>query len=667
MCGIVGVARFGELGDKSLRASALYLATTLLEVTETRGKDATGVSALFDDGNFFGQKMGVSSSEFVARFGGKADDFDGLLTVLREYEAPLRLFMGHCRKKSAGSLNNVDNHPIKIGNIIGVHNGTLKNHDIIFDNLKCGRDGEVDSEAIFRLFKHFTKECKEPFTIDMIEEVCKRLEGSFSILAFNANNPNQLVSARDGRPAEYCLIKPLRLVLVASEKKFFDSAIWSYNKAAYLHNFGGFAKLKESDVEFATLPDDTAALFDLTKEITPKTVISDLYETKTIPKAAQRIWKTPIKTTNYGTGYTAGSTYNHANQNRNFSGGTTTTYKTPAEKATEKAEAEKEDKKSEQTVSTKTNNSTDAVEKGASLGKVWSNKFDSFVEAFGNKNVTKQSVILTPEKKHKLHLKDAVVENELDNVTADDGSVDLEDDNLTVILDNEADNLTESVYSAESFKTGDYSPINEITPIEPEKKEESSGVADVLKMEERKDLLDEMKAGAAKGVANSKDEIDATKAAKEALKDVLKFENVYDVVEFTGIELDHLQKLPLAAFANRIITAAFNKLFIRGYLAKCTSPTTKYKSLSQIVRNPEERLAKAQKHIRVLKSLNSCLDSIVTLDIDSNRMKTFFTEWSEAMGKATEVDETVLKSIFNAGDFRVNKTLKTMTRILEQK
>ncbi len=84
MCGILGVARFGELGDKNLRESALFMAASLLEITESRGKDATGITALFDDGKFFGQKMGISSSEFVARFGGEYKDFDGLLSVLRD-------------------------------------------------------------------------------------------------------------------------------------------------------------------------------------------------------------------------------------------------------------------------------------------------------------------------------------------------------------------------------------------------------------------------------------------------------------------------------------------------------------------------------------------------------------------------------------------------------
>lgn len=35
--------------------------------------------------------------------------------------------------------DNVNNHPIKVNEIIGVHNGTLENHNKIFTNLGCKR------------------------------------------------------------------------------------------------------------------------------------------------------------------------------------------------------------------------------------------------------------------------------------------------------------------------------------------------------------------------------------------------------------------------------------------------------------------------------------------------------------------------------------------------
>ncbi len=294
MCGIVGGLRFGTEFTQSSTVSMLFIITKIMEYSETRGSDATGIASLFDDGNFLIQKMGIGSKEFVSRTGGKPDDYEGLMAVLRGYsKADLRCVLGHCRKKSAGGSNNEDNHPIKAGNIIGVHNGTLNNDDEIFSNLKSQRDGKVDSEAIFRLLQFYTNDCKDPFTLDSAEETCKRLNGTFSFIAINANNPNQTVVARDGRPAEFCLIKSLNLVLVASEKKFIETALWNYNQMARLFPTGNedteFKVINKDEVEFGVLKNDHIAVFDLTNEITKDTELDNLFETRRIP--AVREWK----------------------------------------------------------------------------------------------------------------------------------------------------------------------------------------------------------------------------------------------------------------------------------------------------------------------------------------------------------------------------------------
>jgi len=656
MCGIVGVARFGELNNTdTLRASALYLATSLLEVTEKRGKDATGVSALFDDGNFFGQKMGVAATEFIARYGGKPDDFDGLLTVLREYEAPLRLFIGHCRKKSAGSLSNVDNHPIKVGNILGIHNGTLKNHDEIFKNLKCGRDGEVDSEAIFRLMQYYTKDCKEPFTLDLIEEVCRRLEGSFSILAFNANNPNQLVSAKDGRPAEYCLIKPLKLVLIASEKKFFESAIWSYNKLSWLHNVGNFTKLKESDVEFASLADDTIALFDLTQEITENTELKSLYETRPIPKAIARIWKTEVKTTSYNTStYTGyGNNYSHNKTNNQTAA------------STNSATDDKEDKKSDSKTSTTTKVTAQATQASSSIGRVWNTKLNKYVKIFGKKEETRSTSILKPEKKLKLSLFDAVIENEVDALATGNNELKVVDNNKSKNdkkkITTNTPQLVEHRSSNEDYQVGIKIPIVITTPIVAEKKttHSSTQVASVSK----ETLLKDMKMGAAAGMEKALEYSTTLKQAAEAIKDISKFENAYEVADLMEIEVGSLQQLPIAAFANRLISAVFTNIFTTGWKAKKKNDETNSNSL---VKNPEERISKAQKHIRVLKTISKHMGYIIDDTITQKQIKNWFKLLQDSLIKE-EVNSTTLTEIFNAGDFRSNKPLKSMIEVLQSK
>lgn len=311
MCGIVGAMVFDKLetkaAEKIRQEAMIYITTQLLQATVDRGKDATGVSLLWADGNYTGLKMGIPAPDFISRFGGSEKDFEGILKLWREYPKLLKVFLGHCRKSSIGnSYDNKNNHPIQVGDIIMVHNGTLTNHDTIFEKLDCKRDGEVDSEAIARLLHTYTKNGTEPFTMDMLEEVTKRLQGTHSVLAVSGNNPYQVAQFRDTRPAEMVLVRPLKMVLVASKEEYLKTVLYEYNKMSKLFMPGfKFPYLKKADVEFKTLQDDSIMLWDLTTEINDKTEISDLLDWRKSPGVGDRIWRTPVTSYVRNTAYTA--------------------------------------------------------------------------------------------------------------------------------------------------------------------------------------------------------------------------------------------------------------------------------------------------------------------------------------------------------------------------
>ncbi len=301
MCGLVGALACGEFQEKRLekirQESMIFLTTELLTLTQNRGKDATGVATMFADCDYMGLKMGISAQEFIARFGDTEEDYEGYLKIWRKKARPAKISIGHCRKPSTGGAsgpeNNKNNHPIKIGDIVGVHNGTLTNHEKIFTNLGCKRDGNVDSEAIFRLLHHYTNNGTEPFTTQALQETCKRISGSYAVMAFSGNNPFQMAAFRDSRPLEIAVIRPMKLVLIASEKDFLKTAIFRYNKMANLYQTGimKFIPLKKGDVEVESLADDSLYLFDVRKEITADTKIKDLYITEKIPRT-DKIWVT---------------------------------------------------------------------------------------------------------------------------------------------------------------------------------------------------------------------------------------------------------------------------------------------------------------------------------------------------------------------------------------
>jgi hypothetical protein len=308
MCGIVGALAFGKLSkkDEKIRQRLMrYLTSELMLETEERGKDATGAAILFNDGNYLGIKRGEESSKFLAKFGKGKDYYGSLLEVWRQHDEPVRAFIGHCRKGTTGAKeDNENNHPIKIRNIVGVHNGVIRNDYEIEKNLGCKRDGRVDSEMIFRLFDHFTNSGKEPFTMDMLESIIARLTGAFAVIAFNSDNLNQIPVFRDGRPLEMILIKDLSLLFIVSELKFWSRAHFRYERMV------SYAEVKmpsllDMDIDKEVFKDDSAAIFDLTVHCTEDTKIEDLGEFRKIPRN-NKIWTTQaaLNGTNYGTGST---------------------------------------------------------------------------------------------------------------------------------------------------------------------------------------------------------------------------------------------------------------------------------------------------------------------------------------------------------------------------
>lgn len=618
MCGIVGVLRFGDPTTPSYNTSALYLATTLLEVSEKRGEDATGVTALFDDGNFFVQKMAVSSTEFCNRTGGKPDDYEGLLALLRGYsKAPFRCLIGHCRKKSAGALNNVDNHPIKAGNILGVHNGTLKNDDTIFENLGSKRDGKVDSEAIFRMLQFFTHNCEDPFTLDSVEEVCKRLEGTFSFLAYNANNPYQLVSARDGRPAEYCLIKPLGLLLIASEKKFIDLALWKYNKLAKLFPTGNpdteFIPLKKSDVVHASLAHDTMAIFDMTKTISETTKVADLYVSRKIPFLVDRLWKSPITSS-----YT----------NNNFNGRNNSTVL---------------DKKKETTNHTGKNDkkSSDTAEDN---GRVWNTTLNTFVKNFRKKELVSEGALVNVEKDTITDL----VGGRL-NISKDEEEFSKSGEVKKTASDMET-GLKKSKRSVENFTSGEA-----VVFFNKSLKSKTNTKTDKV-LATGKAII-EMKRGIEKGKNAVAGELRAKEAVIEAVKGLERFKTAADVANFIDIDESSLESLPPEALTNRLVKKLFGKFFLQGWL-DCHDNTNNSSNNKDI-----EKLEKAEKHVQALKNLQTCLLQELATDGDTASLD-IVTETAKTLFETGEVAKDTLKGVFSTGDLRKSAALRRIMTAL---
>jgi len=313
MCGIVGALAFGKVdksSEQARREAIAFLTTYLPRVTMERGKDATGVAALFSDGNFLGLKMGIPAVEFISRYGGAKDDYEGFLKVVRNYPKPLSVVLGHCRKATVGNTyENKNNQPVQVGNTVIIHNGTIENYDIVCEKLHYERHGDVDSEVIAHLANQYSDNGRSPFTIDLLQKISSKLDGSYSVLGFNGNNPFQVFQLKSSRPAETVLIKPLRLVLIASERSFLENALFEYNLfTKCFARMDNLPFLTKEDLEFCYVTEGSLRVWDLSVDIEARTTLSDLYvEGRTLNVESELKAKTQSSTQPYYYNYRAGS------------------------------------------------------------------------------------------------------------------------------------------------------------------------------------------------------------------------------------------------------------------------------------------------------------------------------------------------------------------------
>jgi glucosamine 6-phosphate synthetase-like amidotransferase/phosphosugar isomerase protein len=135
MCGIAGYSLSASSSvDRTLAAQSL-----LAGIAE-RGADAVGYAHRLPNGPVVVHKQRSGASELLDRISVPAGAVEALVHV-RDYTK------GH-----PSILAN--NHPIRHGKVVGIHNGIIKNDDELFEQRGWQRhepDMTVDSEAIFAL------------------------------------------------------------------------------------------------------------------------------------------------------------------------------------------------------------------------------------------------------------------------------------------------------------------------------------------------------------------------------------------------------------------------------------------------------------------------------------------------------------------------------------
>jgi len=221
MCGIFGIANYSERKLSILREQDLSkLAINLLEESEIRGLDASGICILSDDSiGMFKDKVKGSEIKNLSPFKFLLEE----ISIGKKFKS----LIGHTRSQTKGpSEFNENNHPIIANRTIGIHNGIINNDDYLFNKYKnkIEREGEVDSEIIFRLIDMYISDGKS--IVDAVKETTKEILGSYACAFINLDYPNYLTIFKGlAYPSVYVYTYDIEKVLIfASSKLILDSA-----------------------------------------------------------------------------------------------------------------------------------------------------------------------------------------------------------------------------------------------------------------------------------------------------------------------------------------------------------------------------------------------------------------------------------------------------------
>ncbi|HET7193775.1 MAG TPA: glutamine--fructose-6-phosphate transaminase (isomerizing), partial [Nocardioides sp.] len=180
MCGIVGY-----VGPKQAQA----VVVEGLRRLEYRGYDSAGIALVADD-----------SIESAKRAGKLAN----LEKAIAENPLPESTTgIGHTRWATHGAPNhrNAHPHPGATGRVALVHNGIIENFVTLRTELEdAGHElvSETDTEVVSHLLENEVLGGAD-LTAAM-QNVCRRLEGAFTLVAVDAHDPTRVVAARRNSP-----------------------------------------------------------------------------------------------------------------------------------------------------------------------------------------------------------------------------------------------------------------------------------------------------------------------------------------------------------------------------------------------------------------------------------------------------------------------------------
>jgi len=163
----------------------------LLVIDSLRGVDSVGVASIDTFNRTFVHKKAMYPHDYL--------DSKGYQRILTRVN---RVLIGHNRWATKGGISNNSAHPFDFNNVVGAHNGTLRQQYLLPDSA----DFEIDSENIF-------------YSIDKdgIDETYSKIAGAAALVYWDKEQLSLNFIRNSERPLFYCFEKDRKAIFWASE------------------------------------------------------------------------------------------------------------------------------------------------------------------------------------------------------------------------------------------------------------------------------------------------------------------------------------------------------------------------------------------------------------------------------------------------------------------
>ena len=213
MCGIAAVLLFPEQRPTEMWEDIKENFKNNLIANEERGRDAVGVAVVQKDGWIDLEKEALKPTDFI-----KTKNFSSIMSMVR---SETTLILGHTRRPTKGTPNDpLNNHPVQAGSVFGVHNGVVNNDDELFAGCACQRQGEVDSEIIFRMIEQVGISSETNEYINQVIDQLKKMDGKITFLSTDLRKPSQLFVMKHQNPLSVHYHKEWNALIFSSRYTF---------------------------------------------------------------------------------------------------------------------------------------------------------------------------------------------------------------------------------------------------------------------------------------------------------------------------------------------------------------------------------------------------------------------------------------------------------------